>query len=130
MRGCHAWLNTNPLTLLKLLGCSRISMASFTNLSMHSVLLARMVASSKPIFDRVLCNVPRQQISPVGFVVCDVHFLCTCLLWCALSVLQTPCHTHTRCGRCPAHCTLNFLSPTLTNCPFLYRPVYRLNVFC
>jgi hypothetical protein len=134
--------------------------------------------------DLFLCNVPRHQISPVGLVVCDVHVLCNWLLWCALSVLHTSCHTHTGCygtpclsyihlatltlavmvrpvcptytlphshwllwcalsvlhtpchthtgrGRYPAHYTLNCLSPKLTGCCFVYRPVYRLIiVFC
>jgi hypothetical protein len=49
MRGYHAWISMNPLSLLKLSGCNQISMASFIKLSVYPALLERMVVSSKSI---------------------------------------------------------------------------------
>jgi hypothetical protein len=80
MRGHHAWLSMNTLSLLKLFRCSQISLASFTNPSMCPVLLASMVSSQKSVYGWFLSNVPWTRTSLVVGVTCGIHVLCIWLL--------------------------------------------------
>jgi hypothetical protein len=82
MRGHHAWLNINPLSLLKLLGCNLISVASFTSLSINPALLASTVASLKPI----LCPVSVQHYATADFSGWWSHMWCSCTLHMAVTV--------------------------------------------